>query len=305
MKNKDTFQLHKMGFDQSKLVEMDDEKKQKLKSVLLEMLVDFIDFAEKNDIKYILGGGSALGAVRHHGFIPWDDDIDINVTRKDFKKMMTVFQKELGEKYILCCPELTKGHGMLMSQIKKKGTICKSFNELSKEDEQCGICLDLFVMENVYDNPIMRRIQGFLSLAFGYLTSSRKTWLDLPCLMQYLNPDSPAALSFRKKAKLGRILIGIKLDGLTKFSNKIYKMCKDDKSKYVTFPSGRRHFWGEMQLRSDLCERKEALFENIKVYIPSNEKAYFTSLYGPDYMTPPLEQKRETHPIMELDFGND
>ena len=69
---------------------------------ILEIAFYFDEFCKKYDIEYYLMGGSALGAVRHHGFIPWDDDIDIGMKRKDFEKFIRVASDELNkEKFYL------------------------------------------------------------------------------------------------------------------------------------------------------------------------------------------------------------
>ena len=67
-----------------------DEDLKKIQNLELEMLKEFIDFCEKHDLTYFLIAGSALGAVRHNGFIPWDDDLDIGMPREDYEKLSEI-----------------------------------------------------------------------------------------------------------------------------------------------------------------------------------------------------------------------
>ena len=75
-----------------------------LKDTLTAISKDFVDFCESNNINYMMGAGTALGAVRHHGFIPWDDDIDFHVPRKDYNKIIELAPRILGDKYFFLAP---------------------------------------------------------------------------------------------------------------------------------------------------------------------------------------------------------
>ncbi|MBR1909871.1 MAG: LicD family protein, partial [Lachnospiraceae bacterium] len=134
--------------------ELNDEQLKALQAELLRMLKDFIAVFEQEGIFYTLSGGSVLGSIRHKGFIPWDDDIDINMPRKDFEKLKSVFDRTLGDKYVLCAPEIGEGYGMSHVQIKKRNTVYKAFNELKMK--HTGVFIDIFVLENTYDTAIMR-----------------------------------------------------------------------------------------------------------------------------------------------------
>lgn len=301
---KDSHQLFKMGFENIEGVsKLTDEELKKLQSFLLGMLKDFIVVADKYNLKYSLGGGSVLGAVRHNGFIPWDDDIDINMPRADYIKFERIFDKELSDKYILCAPSTGNNHGMSSIQIKRKGTIYKSFNELSKSEEQCGIYIDIFVIENVYNYKIIRLVQGVLSLGFGYLLTCRKTLYDLPLLKPYIAKNKELKNAFYKKARIGRMTSFINLDRMTRLTDKIYSICKNDNSMYVTFPSGRKHFFGEMTKREELTTYIKADFDGVMVNIPKEYDSYMRRLYGTNYMELPPTSKREQHPLMKLNFG--
>lgn len=300
MAEKDGFKVLKMGFDHDKVIYVEGETLKKLQHVILGMLEDFIETCKTYDINYSLSGGSILGAVRHQGFIPWDDDVDINISRKDFNKLKEVFPKALSDRYTLYAPEEVKGHGMSLAQIKKKGTVYRSFNELDKKDS--GITMDLFVVENTPNNKLLRKLHGILCLGFGYMLTCRKTYEDLDAIKEYVS-EGEALKTFEKKAKRGSLLRFISLDRLTKQTIAIYSMCHNDHSKYVTIPSGRKHYFGEMQERDHLLKVKEVPFESIKANIPEDPVPYLLALYGPTYMEVPPVEKREQHPLMELDLG--
>ena len=116
-----TFDVFKQ-IDSEGLIEVSGERLCALQEVLLRMLGDLDRVCAKHDIPYTLGGGSCLGAVRHHGFIPWDDDLDINMTRDSYRRFIDVYESELKDRYWLhdcgvhprlrsCLPEASfEGH---------------------------------------------------------------------------------------------------------------------------------------------------------------------------------------------------
>ena len=287
----------------ARVLELTEEELREVKSVLLKMLSDFLLFAKKHDIAWSLGGGSVLGAVRHRGFIPWDDDIDLNIPRADYERLRTLFDRELGDRYVLVTPEDTKEHGMLSAMIRKKGTVCRSFNELSRPEEYCGIAMDIFVVENLYNNPVRRFLHGLRSLAAGYAVTAKKTAHDMRWLRAYVPPGSAAGKIFRVKAAFGRLLFPFSLDRVTAHGVRVYSACRDSASEYVSVPSGRKHYFGEIRKRSELLEYREAAFEGLTVNIPKDAEIYLRALYGPDFMKIPEENARESHPVMELRFS--
>ncbi|MGM9579929.1 MAG: LicD family protein, partial [Anaerovibrio sp.] len=85
------------------------------------MYCDIKAVCDKYNLTIVLGGGSALGAVRHKGFIPWDDDLDLNMPRKDYEKLLSVLEAELGKEYYFSAPH-TKGVESQFLKIHKKDT---------------------------------------------------------------------------------------------------------------------------------------------------------------------------------------
>ncbi len=299
---KDGFAFFKNAFAKSdKAIMLSDEQLKKLQSVELDMLRDIVAVSNKYGINYGLSGGTALGAIRHGGFIPWDDDIDLNISRKDYEKLKKVIRKKFPDKYEICAPETKKGHGMSLAQMKKKGTIYQSFNEISKPDS--GICIDFFILENTPDNPILRKLHGYLCLAVGYMLTCRKNYSDYPYLKEYIEGNEELKKAVLKKVNIGRLISWISLDRMAYLTYKVYRLCKNDNSKYVTIPSGRKHYFGEMALRSEMCQNTKIMFEDLETNLPEGIDNYMNRLYGDSYMEIPPEEKREKHPIMKIDFG--
>lgn len=92
----------------------------KLQSVQLEILEKFICICEKYDLSYIMLGGSGIGVVRHHGFIPWDDDIDVAMPRADYDKFLAVVDQEIGNEYKILTPLVDKRYACNVTHLQKK-----------------------------------------------------------------------------------------------------------------------------------------------------------------------------------------
>ena len=146
-----TFDIFK-NIESDEVIILSEEQLETLKKTLLTMLKDVIEVCEKNNITYSLGGGSVLGAVRHKGFIPWDDDIDLNMSREDYDKFVIAFEKEYGYKYWIHTPEKTKNYNLLFARIRLKGTALITRDDF--DNEECGVPLDIFIIENTFDNKI-------------------------------------------------------------------------------------------------------------------------------------------------------
>lgn len=282
------------------LIEVDDINLERLKKEIITIAEDVIEVCDKYNISYHLTGGSALGAVRHHGFIPWDDDIDLDMERKDINKFLKVFRKKYGRKYWIHCDSSGEDFCIPCIQIRKKGTVCRGV--LDAVGRECGIYIDIAIIENTYDNPLKRRVHGYGSLFFGLAVSCRRFYRDREYLMS-LSDDEEVRKVFRTKILIGRLLSFMSLKKWTKAYSKWNAMCKDTATEYVTVPTGRNHFFREMYKRSDFCEYTLMDFEGHKWKIPKNYKKYLKHMYG-DYMKIPEESSREKHILLDLEFSD-
>ena len=286
----------------SKLKELSDKDLKKLQQTLLSMMKDFDDVCQKNNIDYMLGGGSCLGALRHRGFIPWDDDMDLNMTRKDYEKFCRIFSEELGDNYWLQTPEKTHDYGLAFARLRKKGTVFRSREDYYSDDEN-GIYIDIFIIENTYNCRIARTLHGLLSLTTGFVLSCRNFYRNRKFYMELAGEDKKVKRVFRTKIMMGFFVSWRSVDGWVKTWNSVNKMCKNNKSRYVVVPTGRRHFFGEIYERKKYCKYERVPFEQMTVLVSKDSDAYMTHLYG-DYMKIPEKNQRESHVFIELDFGD-
>ena len=98
---------------------------------------------DENNIKYFIIAGTLLGAVRHGGFIPWDDDMDIGMLREDYEKFLEIAKKDLGDDFFLQTPETDKSYGLNFAKVLLKGTVLMEESTASNNAKK-GIFVDIF-----------------------------------------------------------------------------------------------------------------------------------------------------------------
>lgn len=276
----------------------DDVVLEKLHRVQLEILSDFIGVCQKYHLTYFVVYGTAIGAVRHSGFIPWDDDIDVGMLREDYNKFFEVFQDELGEKYNLLTPEIDGRYACTVTHIQRKGTKFVSEASQDLKCEQC-IFMDIFPFDYVAADQKAAVKQGRKANVLGKLLFLAGT----------AYPVIPLQGVKGAAARLGCKLIhtGLKIFRVT--PEKIYKKYVKDataynnsseKSEYVTS----FEYAGSLKDRikkNELFPMKEVQFENLRVNIPANNHEFLSKVYG-DYMQIPPENERVNHMPLIIQF---
>jgi len=303
-KNLSTFNALKHVEHQGWMVEVSGERLLKLQQTLLGIMDDLDRVCRENGISYFLSGGTMLGAVRHHGFIPWDDDADIFMTRADYERFRALFPQELSSAYVLVEPGVTRDYGLSMVKVRKKGTALIECPDPMPDDEALldgtyGVWVDIFILENVSDNRLARAVHGFLSMGFGFALSCRTFYSRREMYRQLAGSDKELLKTFNTKIAIGRLLSVFKLETWARWTKNVYSMCHDENSKNVVCPSGRNHFTGEIFPRHPFCDTKEVLFEDRKYFISKWYDGYLKQLYG-DYMTVPEAAEQEAHVVRKL-----
>lgn len=277
--------------ENEKVTEIDLEK---LHKVQLEMALEVKRICNKNNIKYFLIAGTLLGAIRHQGFIPWDDDIDIGMLREDYDKFINACNNDLSSKYFLQTWDTDFQFGLPIAKIRKNNT--KFIERVSKDsDTHKGIFIDIFPYDNVPDNKIQKECHKWLAYIYKRLVLIK----------------SNHNLSYNK-SNIGKIII-LFLKLLAKMLPKKYLVAKYLRlmKKYnainhtdkITLFGGSYTYEKESIQRGWITDTETICFENELFSIPKEPHLMLSSIYG-DYMQLPPEDKRyNRHDIIEIDYG--
>ncbi len=276
---------------------LNDKQLLQLQLATLHLLEVIISICNQYGLRYTLSGGTALGAVRHKGFIPWDDDADLNMPHADLVALTHILNEHYSDSFDILTPWETHDYGLLFVQIRKKGTIAR------KQEDFCphaqGVCVDIFPLENMFNNTILRKLHGYISLVFGYFVSCKRVY-DHWTLFDQLSKNNDALhASFKKKAFQGKLISFFSLDIWTRIANATYSLCKNEHSNYLGIPAGRFHFFGELHKREVYLPPAYGSFEGHTWALPGKYTVYFKALYG-DYMRIPPAEEREHHWYKEL-----
>lgn len=278
------------------LIEIKGPLLKQYQEAILEIADDIARVCEENGINYTLGGGSALGAVRHGGMIPWDDDMDLNLFRKDLDRFLQCFEKAYGKKYWIHTPEKTKDYGLLFVKIRKKGTILQGLDDT--ETSECGIPIDIFLVENTFDSKILRFFHGSLCMAMKFGLSCRKMWATRDRMLELSKEDPSLHRAVFIKTVFGFFTALFSVDSWTHGANWCCKLCKNE-GRYVVIPAGRKQFYGEIYERILYQETELVDFQGRKYRLTKSADHYLTKLYGNYHQLPP-EDAREHHMVYKV-----
>lgn len=267
-------------------------------SYLLQIAEDIISVCEEENVTYHLTGGSALGAVRHGGFIPWDDDIDIDILGSDFDRFEKAFVSRFSDKYWFHTYK-KKNYGILVSRVRLRNSVYRAREDFN--NDECGFFVDLIRIENTFNNPVLRFMHGMDCMGMGFLLSCRNYYHNRKYVPEMAGDNQKLLKVLRFKVFIGRLISFRSLDRWAVRTQRCYSRCKNNRSVFVSVPAGRRHYFGEMYTRADFVETTRACFEGHMWNVPKNYDAYLRSMYG-DYMNLPVPEEREQHVILELKF---
>ncbi len=267
--------------------EMDEKTLAKLHNVELEILKEIDRICKKYNIPYFLCGGTLIGVMRHKGFIPWDDDIDIGMLRKDYERFQECFLKEKQEKYYLHSHKTDNNYWLPFMKVRKNNTtISEKFIE--KLDAHKGIFVDIFPFDIVPDKGFTKSLKlraFFIKLIVEAIFCKRGI---------YKPKDSRRPLlTFIMTLLPVKVLIKIQYKLMNKYNDSEYKHCICYVGSYNTSK--------EYIKINDIYPLKEGTFEKYKFNIPGNYDVYLTNLYG-DYMKLPPKNKRKNHNPVEIKF---
>lgn len=288
-----------MKYRKEDVVVLDENRLQEYQAELLSVAKDVISVMDKYNLQYSLSGGSILGAIRHKGFIPWDDDVDLNVPRKSYDKLLQVFEEELGNRYYVQTPQKNPEIGIMVTQIRKRGTVAR--RKYDWRLSECGISIDIYIVENVFDNFIARVVQKNLSMFFSFCISAIRFYNNCHLPKELYEMEGRQPQYTKIKLILARFLKIVPLRKWISWCNYWNSACKNEYTKLVAIPTGRKHFSGEIYERNKMNIYKKVPFETELFNVPIWAEGFLEKFYG-DYMEIPPVEKRERHLFLELRF---
>jgi len=256
---------------------MQKNETEKLRSVLIEVLDEFVHICEENNLTYFLTAGTLLGAVRHKGFIPWDDDIDVAMPRKDYELFLDLFDKtERKDLYLLSQRKQTNK----IIFFKRFAKLCKAGTVYAeKNKDNCsGIFIDIFPFDNtlLFLAPFQTKVIRF----FWNLYHTKANFIEPKKKWKYI---AKSILFFFLPEKL-----------LSKISKKLFVIFNKHQTKYISFFSGKYGSKKETHSRDNIFPLSKVLFEEKYYFAPCNCHSFLHTLYG-NYMQIPSFANRHTH----------
>ena len=287
----------KFAVGNKKLRILCDDEIKKIQCILLDMMDDIDTICRRENLVYFICGGTAIGAVRNGGYIPWDEDLDLCMPRQDYDRLAVLINEEMSSKYWVQNINLDRQYDLNFMKIRKKGTKYEEIFE--SEIDKAGLFIDIFPIENTYNNPIRRSVHGTGSYILLLITSCVRMNLKYKRLMCYVSDNTQMTRMVKIKSFIGKIFSFIPLYKWLTITEKWLSKCNDKTSRYVTIPSGRGHFWGELYERNKFFPAKDINFETRRYMIMREPDHYLSKLDG-DYMTVPPIEKRERHTVVNI-----
>ena len=251
-----------------------------LQSIILSSMKDIHSFCVKHSIQYYCIAGTVLGAVRHGGFIPWDDDIDIAMTRENYERFRILFAEYNTDKYFLQDYRSDNDFGLALMRVCIKGTYIDWPAQNHLRNCKCAY-IDIFPLDNVPENEILQTKQE----------KSIKLLNKLCHLKLYKVGETRNFINYIGKSFIHTLLKVIPLRTLVRMKEKIMTAYDDCPSEYICSMQSHYSYKKQTISRSIYGSPTLIRFEDTQFYAPEHCETYLNKLYG-NYMELPPAEKR-------------
>lgn len=260
------------------------EELRRLQLIDTEILTEVVKVLDKYDLRYYMIAGTLLGAVRHKGFIPWDDDMDVGLMRKDYEFFLENYVDN--DKFYLQAIERDNNYWNMYAKLRMKNTLMEE-ERLKDLDVPKEIFIDIFPIDNAPSG--------------GYDKIKIKANIAKILKMSLLVKMKVAHLYECNFKIITKICSWLPKGLIYKINKKIMTSYKDDNSTYtITYLSEYAIKRGYL-LRNVYLPAKECKFEDRFYKVPNDVDFYLKNMYG-DYMTLPKEEDRVSHGVLRLSF---
>lgn len=279
---------------------MDRKLLRKVQLEQLEMAKEIKRVCKVLNISYFLDSGTLLGAVRHNGFIPWDDDLDIGMLRDDYEKFVREAPGVLDTKYFLQTWTSDPEYGMAFAKLRKNNTVYLE-NVAQKSNAHCGFYVDIFPYDVYPDEPKKQKWQG-------RRYNSLRRCLLVKCGYKPWRSEENTVSRFLKYMFHCPIRMFSCVISRRKMIEQYQEMCSKfncESSTFLYAQAGASKYGKWLVPRECFDKLIYHKFEDDVFLIPEKYDLYLRSVYG-DYMKLPPEEKRENrHGIVCVKFENE
>ena len=263
-----------------------------LQTMLLEMLAWFHGFCQKNKIRYYILGGTMLGAIRHGGFIPWDDDIDVGIPRKDYEKLLRNKEEYLADEPRYVFESYLDGNKDFEFEFTKLYDTTTTLIENRRTRICRGIYIDVFPLDGIGDSkeeacsnyaPI-KHLLDIYAIMTCTLRKGRSIYKNLAIILSYIIPR--------------RFLC---LNQLVRHINTLCAQRDFDSHEYVGNLMGTGRY-KDIMPRMYFGEPTLYKFESLEVYGVQDYKSFLTNVYGNWEQLPPLSKRKSEHGFLYINL---
>jgi len=248
-----------------------EQELRKLQLIQLEILNTVADICNKHNLKYWLDGGTLLGAVRHGGYIPWDDDIDIGLLRKDYNKLLKILPKELPDNFVLQTSKTDKYYKYDWAKVRDRYSEAVSMSKVKPKHKYKGLRIDIFAFDYVPKHKYLQKLQLLVINIRMFFRNDIRTMKKLTSIKKIIHKTGQILPDFIFNIPY---YLTIKLSNL---------LCNKYISCYFQVPNSYPRNLKPVECYFPLSEIK---FENTMHKCPANINCYLKSLFGNNYMTP-------------------
>lgn len=270
-------------------ITLNEQDLQIIKNAELRIVNEINQICLRNNIKYSMIGGTLIGAVRHHGFIPWDDDIDLMMERSEYERFLSISEKELSEEFYIADYEHTPSIGEPFTKIMMKNTVMKECFTGSS-NAPAGIFVDIFPVDNAPESKIFKTIQRYKNYSLRKKILIKSDYRFGKTGVKKIIYDALGKFTFESKSDLVR-----------KYRNNQTKYNHRNTAEYVSL-CGAYDYNRETLPKQWLSEYIFLEFEGQKLMAFRDYDKILRHYFG-DYMKLPPENERICrHAVAELDL---
>lgn len=277
--------------------EYDPEVLRRLQMAELEILLAVDRVCRENDIAYFLDSGTVLGAKRHQGFIPWDDDMDLGMLRPDYDRFISIAQEALGDRFVVSTPSTNESQAAMFGKVWLADTIFET-QEIIDAGFETGIYVDIFPYDVLNRDPKIAKKQ----IAIGNLWQKIAYLYHSPHLSVSMEGFKGKLFELACMASHGALRLLVNQKKIVEHFDKACELGKDDPSdEYVLLSYPMKQSFPKVMF----LPTSKVVFEGHEMPAVNDLETYLEIVYGSDWRELPSPEQRRNHAPLNLVFENE